>query len=494
MKKIVDVFPFFAQTGKRLLELRIELLNPYVDKFVIIESDTTHSGIPVDMELDSLITELQLPREKIIPIYLQIPSDKDLTIEDIDYKNCYDGNSSNINSLCARARERIQKDAILNILDQFDDETVFICSDSDEIINPKYIEYFTDYAVNNKTILLRVPLVHLEGFANLRVYNKHTNTPKEWNRGMFLATKEHFKNATPTQIRSNVNNPYPVLWKLVNDKWVDDAGWHFSWMGTSIHRKIKQESFCHYDDKFDNLIGGSYKNPVIDLIITQTPSENMPAPCGEKGMILKEYPISQLPEIIYTKEKYKDFFFNTDTSSTLYELYKQAVKFDSDINKHLPILKKYAEMCNHVTEFGVRSGNSTLAFLTSSVILRSYDLVLNNTVQSWFYLKESHGGNVKYLQGNTLNINIDNTDLLFIDTFHTGKQLTKELDRHHAKVNKYIIMHDTHTFGTIGENGEIGLLPSILQFLIQYKTQWRIMFHTIENNGLTILQRIDHGI
>ena len=35
----------------------------------------------------------------------------------------------------------------------------------------------------------------------------------------------------------------------------------------------------------------------------------------------------------------------------------------SDINEHLPTLKRYAEDCDHITEMGVRWLVSTIAFM-----------------------------------------------------------------------------------------------------------------------------------
>jgi hypothetical protein len=37
----------------------------------------------------------------------------------------------------------------------------------------------------------------------------------------------------------------------------------------------------------------------------------------------------------------------------------------SDINEHLPLLRIYGSLVDHITEFGVRHGNSTVALLAS---------------------------------------------------------------------------------------------------------------------------------
>ena len=43
--------------------------------------------------------------------------------------------------------------------------------------------------------------------------------------------------------------------------------------------------------------------------------------------------------------------------------YEERCKKPSDINEHLPTLKKYSEECEHITEMGVRWVVSTFAFL-----------------------------------------------------------------------------------------------------------------------------------
>jgi len=40
--KIIDCFPFFNELD--ILRMRLELLSEHVDKFLICESDVTHSG------------------------------------------------------------------------------------------------------------------------------------------------------------------------------------------------------------------------------------------------------------------------------------------------------------------------------------------------------------------------------------------------------------------------------------------------------------------
>lgn len=490
MKKyIVDVFTFFAPTGRELLELRINVLKDYVDKFVICESNKTQSGISIEYELEKILDTLDVPREKIEIVQLNIPDDNDLELKDIDRSNCYHGNDQNINSVRARARERIQKDFINDIIDQFPDNAFFIVSDSDEIINPKYIDWFTDMVIVQPTMLVKIPLVHLEGCADLRVYYKDSNEPKMWDGGMFICTKHHLKLASASQMRSNVGNPFRIVYVHQSGARVEDAGWHFSWMGDEQKRKDKRKSFCHYSDSFSFILGGSYDSNEIETLLSSEPKEGNTSVSGEINTILKKYPHKNLPKEIFEIERVKKYLLpNYNESNIFQEEYLNACNTPTDINEHLPILYELALDCKSVTEMGVRSGESTRAFLFADVKLRSYDLELDNNVIDLFNLAKSHKKDVEYIQGDTRLIEIDETDLLFIDTWHCYEQLKIELIRHASKVKKYIAMHDTFTFGCRGESAEIGLLPALIEFMTE-NPNWKFKIHRINNNGLTVIER-----
>jgi tetratricopeptide (TPR) repeat protein len=180
--------------------------------------------------------------------------------------------------------------------------------------------------------------------------------------------------------------------------------------------------------------------------------------------------------------------------------YKKACETFSDISENLPILFELAKECSHVTEMGVRTGVSTRAFLNTDVILRSYDLYIDDEVNSLFSKAKEFDKDVSYTKADVLNIEIEETDLLFIDTWHCYDQLKQELAIHPKKVKKYIAFHDTHTFGVKGENYSIttdngykedplGLLPAIIEFLIE-NPEWKFKIHKTNNNGLSVIERV----
>jgi len=177
-------------------------------------------------------------------------------------------------------------------------------------------------------------------------------------------------------------------------------------------------------------------------------------------------------------------------NNSLFEVeYNLACSTISDINELLPDLYNLAKECNHITEMGVRNGQSTRAFLNTDAILRSYDLELSPIVEILFDYASTQGKDVRYTQANVLDIEIEETDLLFIDTYHVYAQLILELQRHAPKVRKYIAFHDTFTFGTIGEHDKLGLLPAIIEYMIDYP-EWKFKLQRVNCNGLIVIEKI----
>lgn len=176
-------------------------------------------------------------------------------------------------------------------------------------------------------------------------------------------------------------------------------------------------------------------------------------------------------------------------NSFLYNEFAIACSRQTDINLHLPLLFSLANKVQHVTEFGVRDGQSTRAFLAASCSLRSYDLYKDDRVTPLFEVAESFNLDKKYIIGNSIEIEIEPTDLLFIDTDHNYLQLKTELDKHHEKVSQYIVMHDTTTYGGPSQGDHIGLLAAVLEFLAANR-QWTVNYHSHQCNGLTVLERV----
>jgi hypothetical protein len=185
--------------------------------------------------------------------------------------------------------------------------------------------------------------------------------------------------------------------------------------------------------------------------------------------------------------------FNSETKSpkTLGEAralaYARACNIPSDINEHVRVLYELALECAHVTEFGRGHGNSTIAFIHAAPkTFISYDV---NPLREDDALHVLAGQNdVRLLRGDTLHIDIEETDLLFVDTHQTYDHLRAELNRHGDKARRYIVLHDTVTWGSTGCDGGKGILPAIDEWLTSKVFHVERTLHN--NNGLMVLKRV----
>jgi len=154
-------------------------------------------------------------------------------------------------------------------------------------------------------------------------------------------------------------------------------------------------------------------------------------------------------------------------------------------------LYELAKECNHITEMGVNEVNSTWAFLKA----RPKKLVCIDITFSYAYqrvkfedhiwleslksLAKKENVELVLIEDDTSKIEIEETDLLFIDTNHTYDHLKKELTLHGNKVRKYIAFHDTVLFGELNK--------AIKEFL-EANNNWSVYKNIKSNPGLLIIK------
>jgi hypothetical protein len=197
--------------------------------------------------------------------------------------------------------------------------------------------------------------------------------------------------------------------------------------------------------------------------------------------------------------------------------YFNLITTPSDINEHLPTLFSYAMQCESIIELGVRGCVSSWALV--------YGLLNNNSNRKQILLSDlaecditellqyttNTNVRIEYIWINDLDLQImSNVDLTFIDTWHVYGQLKRELNKFSKCTNKYIIMHDTTVDAIDGETirnnwnaleqskqsgipvEEIncGLWKAVEEFL-QENNNWVLHMRFTNNNGLTILKKIN---
>jgi len=193
--------------------------------------------------------------------------------------------------------------------------------------------------------------------------------------------------------------------------------------------------------------------------------------------------------------------------------YLERCKNPSDIHEHLPTLRKYASECTHITECGVRGAVSSYALADgirgkegAHMIL--IDLVGCDAIDKFLDVCETENINASFYEGDDLVCPIEETELLFIDTWHVYGDLKRELARWHSYAKKYIILHDTTVDVEYGESIRMGwnileqskvsgipveeiargLWPAVEDFLKEHP-EWVLKERYTNNNGLTVLAR-----
>ncbi len=290
-------------------------------------------------------------------------------------------------------------------------------------------------------------------------------------------------------------------------EWADEFAW-FS------KRAIASQLFPHLDKmglintrKYNTIqYGTSYSPKGNDFIFD---------PETQFSLLLHELNINKIVNIkIFRSSQYTlsnppdgyDYFnykFRRDTIDLNYE-YKLVCDLPTDINEHLPILYEYASKCKHITELGLRYGNSTVAFLKAArdtnSTFHSYDPQSNPRMAYIQQIADENNVDYKYFLSTAMNNEeteslIEETDLLFIDTNHHCIQMEKELRLHTPKVRRYVAFHDHISFGYKGQsydNGGCGILHAIDPFMENNKDKWKLVEKRDNNNGLMIIERIGY--
>jgi hypothetical protein len=317
-KKIFDYFTYYDPTGQEMLKLRYSILKDYVHKFVICESSRTSLGDPIPYKVKDRIIEFGLPLEKFIIIANEIPDDEHLDVLSIDIFNSYE--NKNMHSFKARARERMQKNGIHNVLNLIDDDAFIIVSDIDEIINPKNLDFITNFVSARTDFVIKIPLMYMEGKANLRIYYKDPLRPKPWDGAMFICTKQHLSRTKVGNIRSsafkNLYCPLDIQYLVQDGKRIEDMGWHFSWIGNSQRRREKLNAFTHRDETYGFLTTKSYNSQEFLDSLDVDPYPGRESMSGESGTILVLVSNDLLPAELTENPEFSDFFMYTPKNPT----------------------------------------------------------------------------------------------------------------------------------------------------------------------------------
>ena len=207
MKKY-DCFIFNHEV--ELLEIRFNILNDYVDKFIITEGDITFSGLPKESHYLKNKDRFKKWEDKIIHNQIKLPK----------LNGPWD-------------REIYSRNAVLD-LDIFKDDDLIIMSDGDEIPNPEIIEHTSEWISSD---------THFTFEQSCYAYWINNLYSKEW-FGTRAATYKYMKNKTVDDVREGTEDESKITGSTITN-----GGWHFTYLGDEDHIRQKINSFCdrHFD-------------------------------------------------------------------------------------------------------------------------------------------------------------------------------------------------------------------------------------------------------
>ena len=186
-----------------VLDLRFNILNSYVDKFIVAEATKDHSGR--DKKLNFNINNFHKFRDKITYIIV-----KDMPMNLKYYKKDWPVN---------HLRDQHQRNALSKGYENCDDNDLIMISDIDEMPDPNKIKQFE---IKNKYACF----IQKNFQSKINLLNI---SDKNW-MGTKIIQKKYLK--SPQWLR-NIKTSKPAFWKFYKPRQpqlIYDGGWHFSFL------------------------------------------------------------------------------------------------------------------------------------------------------------------------------------------------------------------------------------------------------------------------
>jgi beta-1,4-mannosyl-glycoprotein beta-1,4-N-acetylglucosaminyltransferase len=264
------------------------MLDPYVDQFVLIECVETFSGKQKPLYFQDNKERFSKYLHKI---YHHVTYDPPKSFEDLQQRILDPNTDRDIKDVCIQAlttsnvpkgelhwlKEFYQKEMIRFAIENANaenDDLIFV-TDLDEIWNPEL-----DYTQIENDKIYKLKQLAYSGHINVR-------SSEDW-AGTLLTRYRNIDGACLNHLRTPSKTKY---------EYVNNGGWHFTFMGGPDQIKLKLESYGHQEYNND-----SVKDRVKDLL------DNNQDVLGRThfNFWIDE---SQLPKyLLDNREKYKQFF------------------------------------------------------------------------------------------------------------------------------------------------------------------------------------------
>jgi len=239
--KVFDSFIFFNEL--ELLEMRLNILSDVVDYFVLTESPFTVSGNEKPLYYQENKDRFSKFNDKIIHyVTEEIPTDFSHMLEKTKHHVAYkdlDPYGTPMIQLPIRFQRALfnRNNSAFGIEKSgATDDDLIITSDADEIINPYVLEDTSWFNPNN----------HYVAICNAYYYKLNFLYQSDW-MGSRLCTWKHLRETTIDQHRQDHKNAYKI----------ENAGWHFSFLGNAENFKLKLASYEHTENNIDSVVSNA---------------------------------------------------------------------------------------------------------------------------------------------------------------------------------------------------------------------------------------------
>ncbi len=205
--KVYDCFPFFNEL--EILDIRLHELNDVVDKFILIEATNTHQGKPKRLFFEENKERYQQFLHKIEHVVVTLPQDAGIWV-----------------------REEYQRDYLSTVLARLGckNDDIVLVSDADEINRASVIRNIS------KRLSKKTPILILKQSCYNYYLNGDVNKTQCAN-SPYGAKWRYLKQHSPSWIRINrLHLGIPI---------VENAGWHFSWIGQEDKLLEKIQAYAH---------------------------------------------------------------------------------------------------------------------------------------------------------------------------------------------------------------------------------------------------------
>jgi beta-1,4-mannosyl-glycoprotein beta-1,4-N-acetylglucosaminyltransferase len=205
---LIDGFMFYNELD--VLELRLTILDEYVDRFILVEAEVNHIGGPKELFFQNNRERFSKWLHKIEHVIVkadEAPKDTN-----------------------PWSREKFQRECILRGLDGVPDSSVIMISDVDEIPDLKLIPFEN--------------LPHIFNSVHMWMYHysfDYLFTGEPW-FGTVITTVEMVRRVGPITLRDS-------RWKFPAFRF---SGWHLSSFGDEKHVLNKMRTFAHALDNNDH--------------------------------------------------------------------------------------------------------------------------------------------------------------------------------------------------------------------------------------------------